>query len=160
MCLIVFCVVLVSNQWFCMVFGRATDQTQSGCRLVPHGIRMKDRSQTGNQQYSLLAFWVFWMLPLGVLYESVTRPTAKESNKVLGLELLERDLERGKPLFRRKRGKVRNLDGSGHKGLADFSIFVRPGKNPKMIPKLLPVTVPSKKTGHVPKSKSARLGGP
>ena len=60
------------------------------------------------------------MLPLGVLYESVTRPTAKKSNKVLGLELLERDLERGKPLFRRKRGKVRNLDGSGHKGLADL----------------------------------------
>ena len=102
-----------------MVFGRATDQTQSGCRLVPHGIRMKDRSQTGNQQYSLLAFWVFWMLSLGVSYESVTRPTTKKSNKVLGLELLERDLERGKPLFRRKRGKVRNLDGSGHKGLAD-----------------------------------------
>ena len=60
------------------------------------------------------------MLPLGVLYESVTRPTAKKSNKVLGLELLERDLERGKPLFRRKRGKTRNLDGSGHKGLADL----------------------------------------
>ena len=63
------------------------------------------------------------MLSLGVSYESVTRPRAKKSNKVLGLELLERDLERGKPLFRRKRGKVRNLDGSGHKGLADF-IFV------------------------------------
>ena len=120
MCLIVFCVVLVSKQWFCMVFGRATDQTQSGCRLVPHGIRMKDRSQTGNQQYSLLVFWVFWMLSLGVSYESVTRPTPKKSNKVLGLELLERDLERGKPLFRRKRGKVRNLDGSGHKGPADL----------------------------------------
>ena len=102
-----------------MVFGRATDQTQSGCRLVPHGIRMKDRSQTGNQQYSLLAFCVFWMLSLGVSYESVTRPAAKKSNKVLGLELLERDLERGKPFFRRKRGKVRNLDGSGHKGLED-----------------------------------------
>ena len=108
-----------------MVFGRATDQTQSGCRLVPHGIRMKDRSQTGNQQYSLLAFWVFWMLSLGVSYESVTRPATKKSNKVLGLELLERDLERGKPLFRRKRGKVRNLDGSGHKGLADY--FYRVG---------------------------------
>ena len=115
-----FCVVLVSNQWFCMVFGGATDQTQSGCRLVPHGIRMKDRSQTGNQQYSLLAFWVFWMLSLGVSYDSVTRPATKQSKKVLGLELLERDLERGKPLFRRKRGKVRNLDGSGHKGLADL----------------------------------------
>jgi hypothetical protein len=38
------------------------------------------------------------------------------------LELLERDLERGKPLFRRKRGKVRNLDGSGHKGLADYDV--------------------------------------
>ena len=61
------------------------------------------------------------MLSLGVSYESVTRPRAKKSNKVLGLELLERDLERGKPLFRRKRGKVRNLDGSGHKGLADYA---------------------------------------
>ena len=60
------------------------------------------------------------MFPLGVLYESVTRPATKKSNKVLGLELLERDLERGKPFFRRKRGKTRNLDGSGHKGLADF----------------------------------------
>ena len=49
-----------------------------------------------------------------------TRPSTKESKKVLDLELLERDLERGKPLFRRKKGKVRNLDGSGHKGLADF----------------------------------------
>ena len=46
-------------------------------------------------------------------------PRAKKSKKVLDLELLERDLERGKPFFRRKRGKVRNLDGSGHKGLAD-----------------------------------------
>ena len=61
------------------------------------------------------------MLSLGVSYESVTRPATKKSNKVLGLELLERDLERGKPLFRRKRGKVRNLDGSGHKGLADLA---------------------------------------
>ena len=59
------------------------------------------------------------MLPLGFLYELVTRPGAKKSKKVLGLEFLERDLERGKLLFRRKRGKVRNLDGSGHKGLAD-----------------------------------------
>ena len=66
LCLIMFCVVLVSNQWFCMVFGRATDQTQSGSRMVPHGICMKDRSQTGNQQYGLLVFWVFWMLSLGV----------------------------------------------------------------------------------------------
>ena len=32
-----------------------------------------------------------------------------------------RDLERGKPLFRRKSGKVRNLDDSGHKGLADLT---------------------------------------
>ena len=26
----------------------------------------------------------------------------------------------GKPFFRRKRGKTGNLDGSGHKGLADY----------------------------------------
>ena len=32
---------------------------------------------------------------------------------------MKRDLERGKPLFRRKGGKTRYLDGSGHKGLAD-----------------------------------------
>ena len=44
---------------------------------------------------------------------------AGEGKKLRSLGSLERDLERGKPLFRRKRGKVRNLDGSGHKGLAD-----------------------------------------
>ena len=60
------------------------------------------------------------MLSLGVSYESVTRPNTKRSKKVLGLELPERDLERGKSFFRRKRGKTTYLDGSGHKGLADF----------------------------------------
>ena len=38
----------------------------------------------------------------------------------MDLEFRERDLERGKSLFRWKRGKVRYLDGSGHKGLADL----------------------------------------
>ena len=31
-----------------------------------------------------------------------------------------RDIERGKPLFRRKMGRGPNLDDSGHKGLADL----------------------------------------
>ena len=51
----------------------------------------------------------------------MTRPATKRQSLALDLELLERDLERGKPLFRRKIGKVRNLDGSGHKGLADLA---------------------------------------
>ena len=46
--------------------------------------------------------------------------TAARGLQPESVEALERDLERGKPLFRRKRGKVRNLDDSGHKGLADF----------------------------------------
>ena len=51
---------------------------------------------------------------------------AKRGKQLLGLEALGRDLERGKPLRRRKRGKVRNLDDSGGKDLADFnrSIFI------------------------------------
>ena len=62
----------------------------------------------------------FWRLSLDNLYTLVNGATAKEGTKVLALEALERDLERGKPLFRRKRGKVRNLDDSGHKCLADY----------------------------------------
>ena len=31
------------------------------------------------------------------------------------------ELEGGKILFRRRRGETRNVDGSGHKGLADYS---------------------------------------
>ena len=46
----------------------------------------------------------------------------KRAKNVLALEALERDLERGKPPFRRKRGKVGNLDDSGHTGLADFQL--------------------------------------
>ena len=45
---------------------------------------------------------------------------AQKVEKGKSLEALEKDLKRGKLLFRRKRGKVRNLDDSGHKGLADF----------------------------------------
>ena len=56
----------------------------------------------------------------GLVYRFWPGAKAKGSKKVLSLEALERDLERGKPLLRRKRGKVRNLDGSGHKGLADY----------------------------------------
>ncbi len=41
--------------------------------------------------------------------------------QVVSLGAPERDLERGKPLVRRKREKTRYLDGSGHKGLADYS---------------------------------------
>ena len=63
----------------------------------------------------------FWGLSLGNLYTLVNGATAKEPKQVLALEAMERDLERGQPLFRRKRGKVRNLDGSGHKGLADYA---------------------------------------
>ena len=36
------------------------------------------------------------------------------------LEARERDSEKGKPLFRRKREEASHLDGSGHKGLADY----------------------------------------
>ena len=50
---------------------------------------------------------------------------AKGGLRGVRLEVMERDLERGKPLFRRKRRKVRNSYDSGHKGLADFNQFVR-----------------------------------
>ena len=50
--------------------------------------------------------------------------TPKKRFKVVRLEALEGDVERGKPLFRRKGWKTRNLDGSGHKGLADFSFVL------------------------------------
>ena len=47
--------------------------------------------------------------------------TAIRTVKVVSLEVLERDLERGlNHSFRKKRGKTSNLDSSGHKGLADF----------------------------------------
>ena len=49
---------------------------------------------------------------------------AARGKKPRSVEPLERDLERGKPLFRRKKGKVRNLDGSGHKGLADYQCLI------------------------------------
>ena len=69
---------------------------------------------------------VFWedtlgpnMLPTNTGTTFLARPTAKGPKIILGWDALGRDLERGKPLFRRKRGKVRNLDDSGHKGLAD-----------------------------------------
>ena len=45
------------------------------------------------------------------------------------LRALEIDLQRGKPFFRRKRGKVRNLDGSGHKGLADLCMELAGGSS-------------------------------
>ena len=57
---------------------------------------------------------------LGNLYTLANGTTAKKNKFILALEALERDLDRGKPLFRRKRGKVRNLDVSGQKGLADW----------------------------------------
>lgn len=56
----------------------------------------------------------------GFLYRCWAGARPKNPKKMRSLEALERDLERGKPLFRRKRGKVRNLDDSGHKGLADW----------------------------------------
>ena len=63
---------------------------------------------------TLLVFWEDSLgpkvLPTYTGTTFLARPTAKEPKKVLGWEALGRDLERGKPLFRRKRGKVRNLD--------------------------------------------------
>ena len=57
---------------------------------------------------------------MGNLDTLVNGAGAKQEQKRIGLGgLEERDLERGKRLFRRKRGKVKNLEGSGHKGLAD-----------------------------------------
>ena len=48
-------------------------------------------------------------------------PTARKTFRAVRLGALERDLEREiKISFRRKRGKTSNLDGSGHKGLADL----------------------------------------
>ena len=63
----------------------------------------------------------FWTIraPIGEIMHFLEEAGAKEGFRVRRLESLERDLERGKPLFRRKRGKVRNLDDSGHKCLAD-----------------------------------------
>ena len=48
---------------------------------------------------------------------------AARGKKTRSTDARERDLERGKPLFRWKRGKVRNLDDSGHKGLADLIVW-------------------------------------
>ena len=64
----------------------------------------------------------FLRLSLGKLYTLVNGATAKKPTQILALEALERDLERGKPFFRRKRVKTRYLASSGHKGLADSNI--------------------------------------
>ena len=62
---------------------------------------------------------VFAFKPM-VLYVFWTGRGPQRATKTRSVEALERDSERGKPLFRRKRGKVRNLDDSDHKGLAEF----------------------------------------
>ena len=64
---------------------------------------------------------MFWRFSFDVSYDLVKGVVAKDGIKVLILDLLERDSQRVKTFFRRQRRKVRNLDGSGHKGLAGSS---------------------------------------
>ena len=77
-------------------------------------------AQETNNYKSLMDFW---RLSLGNLYTVANGTTPKKSKIILALEALERFRERQTSLPKEEREKVRNLDGSGHKGLAEFSIF-------------------------------------